>query len=323
MDTPRSLPLDLLHQLFTPLSEAISCGLLVVEIPRDGSGNPPEFVGRVTNRLFCELLSVSEDDILNKELPPPLSQTLALPALLHEFALSGAIQIDKDLPLGPAGQTCTLQAHLPCPGLLTITIQNGQSGPTRINSQAEMILDGLGDPCTIVDRNFSVCYENEAAQELWGSNYGKKCYAIYHHRQSPCEICHSAEVFADAKIHKEEKLAHIQGSEHHLEITSAPLKDDTGKVFAVVNITHDVTIRKMTEKSKEHLIRELQASLAKTKRLNGLLPICSYCKKIKDENGAWQQLESYLRSHAEVEFSHGICQECGEKHHPQVFTKKK
>ena len=322
LDTPKTIPPDLLHQLFTPLRDNIRYGLLVVEILRDDSGNPHKFVGRVANQLFYELLSVREDEVLKEALPEYLCQTLALPTLLRELAVSGATRIHRNLPLGP-DRTCTLQAHLPCPELLTITIQNDQPDQATISSQTEMILASLGDPCTIVDKNFSVCYENQTAKELWGSSLGKKCYATFHNLQSRCESCHSAEVFADGMIHKEEKQTLINGSEHHLEITSAPLQDAFGKVFAVVNITRDVTIRKITEKSKEHLIQELQGALAKTKQLNGLLPICSYCKKIKDGNGDWQQLERYLRSHAEVEFSHGICQECGEKHHPQVFTKKK
>ena len=321
MDTPKTIPLDLLHQLFAPLCDNICYGLLIVEIIKNNSGTPQGFVGRVVNQHFCELLSINEDDVLQKALPESLSQTLALSTLLHELALSGAAQTHRELSLGP-DRTCTMQVHLPCPDLLTIAFQNGQPDRTEISSQAEIILASLGDPCTIVDKNYSVCYENETARELWGSTIGEKCYTIYHNLQSRCESCHAANVFADGQIHKEEKQALINGCEHHLEITSAPLKDTTGQVTAVVNITHDVTLRKLTEKGKEHLIRELQASLAKTKRLNGLLPICSYCKKIKDNNGAWQQLESYLRSHAEVEFSHGICHECGEKHHPQVFAKK-
>jgi PAS domain S-box-containing protein len=294
---------------------------LVVELRRDSAGNPLKFVGRVANQLFCELLSIHQDDILKKELPESLSQTLTLPALLRELAVSGATRTDRDLFLGP-GRTCTLQAHLPCPELLTITIQNPQPDQTTVSSQAEVILASIGDPCIIIDRNFFVIYENETAKELWGSNCGKNCYAIYHGLQSRCESCHADEVFADGKIHKNEKMSRINGSERHLEITSAPLKDATGTITAVVNITHDVTIRKMTEKGKEHLLRELQASLAKTKRLSGLLFICSHCKKIKEDNGDWQQLESYLRCHAEVEFSHGICPECCEKHHPQLLCKK-
>ncbi len=323
MDTPKTLPLNLLHHLFSPLSDIISCGLFVVEILRDDSDNPHGFIGRVANQPFCELLSLSKDDILEKELPESLFQTLTLPAILRELLASGAAQIHRDLSFGP-GRTCTLQAHLSCPGLLTIiTLQHAQPAQAMVSSQAEMILASLGDPCTIIDRNFFIIYENETAKELWGANHGKNCYTIYHGRQNRCESCHTEDVFTDGKIHKNEKLFRVNGGEQHMEITSAPLMDATGEVIAVVNITHDITTHKMEEKSREHLIRELQASLAKTKRLNGLLPICSYCKKIKDDNGAWQQLESYLRSHAEVEFSHGVCLECGEKHHPQALNKKK
>jgi len=322
LDTPKTIPLSLLPQLFTPLCNDICCGLFVVEILRDDSGNPPEFVGRVANQVFYDLLSVSENDILNNALPESLSQTLTLPALLRELTVSGAAQIHKDISLSPV-HTCTLQAHLPCPELLTIAIQNTNPDRTEVSNQAEVILASLGDPCIIIGRNFSVLYENEAAKELWGSNIGEKCHSAYHGLPSRCEPCHVAAIFIDGKIQKNERSYHSNGSERHLEVTSTPLKDATGKVTAVVNINHDITVRKMTEKSKEHLIRELQASLSKTKRLNGLLPICSYCKKIKDDNGAWQQLESYLRSHAEVEFSHGVCHECGEKHHPQAITKKK
>ena len=322
MDTPKTLSLDLLQQLFTPICNDTRCALCVIELLRDDSGNPLGFVGRVASQLFCELLSLHEADILGKKLPESVSQDLlALPALMDEFTRSGAKKIRKDLPLGD--RSCSLQALFPCPELLTITIQDTQPDQAMISSQAEMILASLGDPCTIIDRNFSILYENETAKELWGSNLGRTCYTLYHGRQSRCEFCHAAGVFADGKIHKNEKVMRINGSERHLEITSAPLKDDTGTVTAVVNITRDVTIRKMTEKSKEHLISELQASLAKTKRLNGLLPICSCCKKIKDGNGVWQQLESYLRSRAEVEFSHGICEECDKKHQRQAVPKKK
>ncbi len=58
------------------------------------------------------------------------------------------------------------------------------------------------------------------------------------------------------------------------------------------------------------MIAELQESLANVKQLRGLLPICAHCKKIRDDQGYWEQLESYLNRHAEVQFSHGICQDC-------------
>ena len=57
-------------------------------------------------------------------------------------------------------------------------------------------------------------------------------------------------------------------------------------------------------------IHELEEALAKVKQLQGLIPICSYCKKIRDDKNYWRQVESYLAEHSEVQFSHGICPEC-------------
>lgn len=57
-------------------------------------------------------------------------------------------------------------------------------------------------------------------------------------------------------------------------------------------------------------VRDLELALSNVKRLQGLLPICSYCKKIRDDKNYWQQVESYLAERGEVRFSHGICPEC-------------
>lgn len=68
--------------------------------------------------------------------------------------------------------------------------------------------------------------------------------------------------------------------------------------------------------NSDRLSVDLKTSMAEIKLLKGILPICSYCKKIRDDKGYWNQIESYIRNHSEAEFSHGICQECAEKHHP-------
>jgi CheY-like chemotaxis protein len=70
---------------------------------------------------------------------------------------------------------------------------------------------------------------------------------------------------------------------------------------------------------RERLIGELEAALEKVKRLRGLLPICASCKKIRDDRGYWQQLELYLRDHAEVEFSHSICPACSSELYPDLI----
>jgi len=66
------------------------------------------------------------------------------------------------------------------------------------------------------------------------------------------------------------------------------------------------------------LIYELRQALEKVKQLGGLLPICSHCKKIRDDKGYWNQVESYIRDHSDAKFSHGICPECAEKYYPDM-----
>ncbi|MBU1139918.1 MAG: hypothetical protein KKD01_17400 [Proteobacteria bacterium] len=65
-------------------------------------------------------------------------------------------------------------------------------------------------------------------------------------------------------------------------------------------------------------ITKLAAAEKEVKKLAGLIPICSYCKNIRDDKGYWNQLEKYIQDHSEVEFSHGICQECAKKYYPDL-----
>lgn len=74
------------------------------------------------------------------------------------------------------------------------------------------------------------------------------------------------------------------------------------------------------KKRNEFLIEELQAALAQVKKLSGMLPICSSCKKIRDDEGYWNQVESYISAHADVRFSHGICPACVRKEYPDLAS---
>jgi HAMP domain-containing protein len=63
--------------------------------------------------------------------------------------------------------------------------------------------------------------------------------------------------------------------------------------------------------------RDLEQALADMKSLEGMIPICSYCKQIRDDSGSWWQLESYIQTHSEAQFSHGICPDCRDRHFPR------
>jgi len=72
------------------------------------------------------------------------------------------------------------------------------------------------------------------------------------------------------------------------------------------------------EEQRRQTTRNLQAALEEVKALSGLLPICAYCKKIRDDHGYWSQIEAYISSHSEAHFTHSICPECVSRHFPEV-----
>jgi PAS domain S-box-containing protein len=91
--------------------------------------------------------------------------------------------------------------------------------------------------------------------------------------------------------------------------------DDRDVLFG---ISRDVTERKRAESERERLIAELQKALDEIKTLKGYIPICSYCKKIRDDKGYWEQLEKYISEHTEALFSHGICPDCIKTYFPEI-----
>ena len=75
----------------------------------------------------------------------------------------------------------------------------------------------------------------------------------------------------------------------------------------------DISARKSAQSERERLIRELQDALAHVRTLRGLIPICAWCKRIRNDRGYWEQLESYITSHSEADFTHGMCPDCAKK----------
>ena len=80
----------------------------------------------------------------------------------------------------------------------------------------------------------------------------------------------------------------------------------------------EIERRKTAEKERDKVIEELKKVLSEVKTLRGFLPICCICKNIRDDQGYWNQIESYIRDRSEAEFSHSICPECAKKHYPDL-----
>lgn len=121
----------------------------------------------------------------------------------------------------------------------------------------------------------------------------------------------------------EVEIFHRDGRRRCLEVTEVPMIGENGTVIGVEGIARDISDKKQVEQEKEQLIAELQKAMAEIKTLHGIIPICASCKKVRDDEGAWQQLESYIRSRSDAQFSHGICPECLEKMYPGFSERDK
>lgn len=87
----------------------------------------------------------------------------------------------------------------------------------------------------------------------------------------------------------------------------------------LLTLVYDITEWKQLEYERERLIGELQEALANIKTLRGLIPICAGCKNIRDDQGYWNDLESYLHAHTDADFSHGICPACMQRMYPDLI----
>lgn len=93
-------------------------------------------------------------------------------------------------------------------------------------------------------------------------------------------------------------------------------------IVAKVIERHELTeAKRRAEEEKERLIVELQEALANVKTLSGLLPICASCKKIRNDDGYWTLVETYVSDHSDAQFSHGICPDCGEELYGHLYAK--
>jgi len=120
-------------------------------------------------------------------------------------------------------------------------------------------------------------------------------------------------ILLTAKGTKEDVVAGLDGGAD--DFMTKPFDRDELKSRMRVGVRMIELQQKLSER-----VRDLTEALRQMRQLEGLLPICSYCKRIRDDQNYWQQVESYLTRHADVRFSHGICPECYDVHAKELFN---
>jgi hypothetical protein len=186
----------------------------------------------------------------------------------------------------------------------------------------QAVIDGIGDPTLVIDiKNHAIVLSNAAAREMAGAALAgapAACYQATHHRDRPCEEpeepCPINRVLAEgAPVRVTHRHYTSAGEEVIVDIMAAPVFGPGGEVVQIIESCRDVTRRVRAEEEKERLIGQLREALVRIRTLQGLIPICAWCRKVRDDRGYWEQLEKYVVEHSEADFTHGICPECLKK----------
>jgi len=122
------------------------------------------------------------------------------------------------------------------------------------------------------------------------------------------------EPFETVRLRKDGKAIDVS-------LTVSPIRDRDGRVMGASTVARDITQRKAEEQERLRLIQELTDALTQVKTLSGLLPICASCKKIRNDNGYWEAVETYVSEHSDADFTHGICPECVQRLYPEYSLK--
>ena len=125
-------------------------------------------------------------------------------------------------------------------------------------------------------------------------------------------------VFAEGETKEIEVRVPLTSGDTYYLTTAKPIINDLGTVETVICTSKNITKRKLAEIALKEEHEKLIKAMGEIKVLSGLLPICSSCKKIRDDKGYWNQIEGYIQKHSEAKFSHSICKECAKELYPDL-----
>ncbi len=200
---------------------------------------------------------------------------------------------------------------------LRIQVQENKDG-NRFKRAArkdwEKTVDAIEDWISIIDLDFTILRSNRTVEKYFQLKVqeviGLKCCKLLHQTETPnIQFCPLPKML---KSKKRESVEIETSDGFWMLITVDPIFNGAGEIIGAVHITRDITQRVLIQNEREILVRDLKNALIHIKTLKGLIPICSICKKIRDDKGYWNLIESYIESHSDAAFSHGICPVCSD-----------
>lgn len=171
------------------------------------------------------------------------------------------------------------------------------------------------------DRNQICAFSNDAYREWFGKTPKEMLGMSMKELLGPLYEKNLPYILAAMRGEKqvfERQIPYPDGSGYRESIATYTPDIVNGEVRGMWVHVADVTMLRQREAALERALQERDEALAEIRTLRGLLPICSTCKSIRDDQGRWQKLEEYVSSHSDASFSHGICPTCIAKQYPDL-----
>jgi PAS domain S-box-containing protein len=182
------------------------------------------------------------------------------------------------------------------------------------------ILDGLDVVVYVADMDtYEILYLNDFAKQMVGQMEGQKCYEHLQVGQTgPCDFCTNDKLIDAQGQPTGPYVWEFQNTRFDTwsRIVDKAITWADGRIVRL-EVAADIPDLKHAHAENLALIAKLQKALDEVDTLRGIIPICSYCKKVRDDQGFWDQVEQYFAKRSGAEFSHGICPECMDKNFPK------
>lgn len=329
---------------YSTLIDKMLNGFALHELIFDKKGKPFDYRFLKVNQAFTNMTGLRPDEVIGKtalEVLPGLESFWI--ETYSKVALTGE-PIWLENYLGPLGDYFEVLAYCPKENqfatVFTKTTERKLTEQALADSERRLadIIEFLPDPTWVIDIDGRVIAWNRSMEEITGIKkkdiLGKGDYAYsvpFYGKRRPVLI--DLVLKRDPNWEKEyltikenDRLM-IEGETFHplmgddglyLAGTASRLFNTKGDVIGAIETIRDISASIRSAKEREQLILELRDAIAKVRTLSGMLPICANCKKIRDDQGYWNQLEDYILDHSDAEFSHGICPECAKELYPDL-----
>ena len=187
-----------------------------------------------------------------------------------------------------------------------------------VKQHFEVVLERMSEGLMEITGEGRVIYTNSAALSLLKLPLEKLMGTYFEDLFSPEDRLQiqKRQKKEDDNLKTDKKFGPFALNERLITLEFLPI---TGENPSNLIILTDVTERLKAEQALQAEHDRLLKALSEVKALSGLLPICASCKKIRDDKGYWNQIESYIRDHSEADFSHSICPDCAKKLYPEYF----